>query len=165
MPGYEKALERTTSHDRRSSAVSASSHGRRASSALTSKDRRFEPQGLSTIFTPVGSPAADIIFVHGLGGSSRMSWAKGYDMELFWPQRWLPLEDELSSTRIFTFGYDAHFNTQERKNFLSISDFAKDLLYQMRYPPDEGDSGEPLGKVYIAYPFIYPSFPILKPGG
>jgi hypothetical protein len=108
-------------------------------------DRRLDPQGLTTLFTPTSSPSADIIFVHGLGGSSRLTWAKNHDLDLFWPLKWLPLEADLDSARIFSFGYDAHFISQQRKGVLSISDFAQDLLYQMRYPPD--GKTLPLGKV------------------
>lgn len=109
--------------------------------------RSLDPQGLIPIYTPPASPSADIIFVHGLGGSSQLTWAKNHDINLFWPREWLPLEADISSARIFSFGYDAQFKSQEKRGVLSISDFARDLLYQMRYPPSEYGKLFPLGKV------------------
>lgn len=90
--------------------------------------------GLHVLHTPE-SPFVDIIFVHGLGGHSRKTWSKNHDPTLFWPELWLPFEPEMDAARIFTFGYNANWrdsaNTAAR-----ISDFAKDLLYEMRFAQD-----------------------------
>ena len=99
-----------------------------------SRDRRLDPLGLTVLYEPDGTPSADIIFVHGLGGSSRQTWSKNRDPALFWPLEWLPHEVSLSSARILTFGYNAHFAQLSGKaNILNISDFAKELLYALRF--------------------------------
>lgn len=72
--------------------------------------------------------AIDFIFVHGLGGSSLKTWSFKRDPRNFWPL-WLPKEPELSHIRIFSFGYDADFRGGSTS--LNITDFAKDLLFQM----------------------------------
>ncbi|KAI1307431.1 hypothetical protein F5Y03DRAFT_352235 [Xylaria venustula] len=83
----------------------------------------------------------DIVFVHGLGGHSRRTWSKNYDPSLFWPQLWLPFEPGFESCRIFTFGYDAAFRGAT-KSVSNVTDFAKELLFEMRFGKDE--SGEDL---------------------
>ena len=99
-----------------------------------SRDRRLDPLGLTVLYEPDGPPSADIIFVHGLGGSSRQTWSENRDPALFWPLEWLPHEVSLSSARILTFGYNAHFAQLSGKaNILNISDFAKELLYALRF--------------------------------
>src|SRR2546421_6612636 len=36
-----------------------------------SRDRRLDPLGLTLLYEPEGPPVADIVIVHGLGGTSR----------------------------------------------------------------------------------------------
>lgn len=110
-------------------------------------DRRQDPQGLTTLYTPPSLPSADIIFIHGLGGSSQATWCKNHDLDLFWPSKWLPLDTDIGTARIFSFGYDAPFLSPQKGGVMGIGDFAKDLLYQMRFPPDGDDGGLPIGKV------------------
>lgn len=109
-------------------------------------DRKNEPLGLHVIHHPGDSHAIDIIFVHGLGGTSRLSWSWDRDLANFWPQEWLPLEPELSDARILTFGYNAHFMSQKGDVF-NISDFAKDLLLQMKFGSDANVQALDIGKV------------------
>ena len=75
----------------------------------------------------------DIVFIHGLGGDSRKTWSRDHNPELFWPGLWLPLETELERARIFTFGYNAKFLPGEAKSIASITDFAKELLFELRF--------------------------------
>ncbi|KAL9597144.1 MAG: hypothetical protein Q9179_004364 [Wetmoreana sp. 5 TL-2023] len=75
----------------------------------------------------------DIVFIHGLGGDSRKTWSKDHNPELFWPGLWLPLETELKRARIFTFGYNANFRPGKAKSMASITDFAKELLFELRF--------------------------------
>ena len=96
-----------------------------------------DPLGLNVLYRPSGDPKADVIFVHGLGGSSRMTWSKNHDLDYFWPKNFLPNEPELNESRILSFGYDANFRPGKGKNKMSILDFAKDLLYGMKYGQDE----------------------------
>ena len=75
----------------------------------------------------------DIVFIHGLGGDSRKTWSRDQNPELFWPGLWLPLETELERARIFTFGYNASFRPGEAKSIAGITDFAKELLFELRF--------------------------------
>lgn len=111
-----------------------------------SNDRRNEPLGLHVVYHPPGHRSVDIIFVHGLGGTSRLSWSWSKDLSLFWPQEWLPLEPGFTDARILTFGYNAHFMSQTKDN-LNISDFAKDLLLQMKFGNDENVNSLGIGEV------------------
>jgi hypothetical protein len=98
-----------------------------------------------TLIHESDSPLADLIFVHGLGGSSRKTWSYNRDVENFWLP-WLGSEVGLSNTRIFTFGYNAHFAQQSTT--LSILDFAKDLLFQTRmYHHTEKEDSKLIGEV------------------
>jgi hypothetical protein len=96
-----------------------------------------DPLGLKVIHRPLQDRRADIIFVHGLGGSSRMTWSKNKDLEFFWPLKFLPLEPDINEARILTFGYNANFRPGSGKNKMSVLDFAKDLLYDLKYAKDE----------------------------
>jgi hypothetical protein len=95
---------------------------------------------LKVIYRPPCDRRVDIIFVHGLGGSSRKTWAKNRDLEFFWPLKFLPLEPDINEARILTFGYNANFRPGSGKNKMSVLDFAKDLLYDLKYAKDESDS-------------------------
>lgn len=111
-----------------------------------SVDRRNEPLGLRVVYQPPDNHSVDIIFVHGLGGTSRLSWSWNRDISLFWPQEWLPLEPGLKDARILTFGYSAYFMSQT-KDTLNISDFARDLLLQMKFGNDENVNSLGIGEV------------------
>lgn len=103
--------------------------------------------GLNIVYDPpVDQRAVDIIFVHGLGGTSRLSWCWDRDLSLFWPQEWLPLEPGLTDARVLTFGYNAHFMSQQ-KDIFNISDFAKDLLLRLKTGYDENLKSLHIGDV------------------
>jgi len=112
-------------------------------------DGRSDPLGLRVLYTPTTAPSIDIIFVHGVGGTSRRSWSKDGDPARFWPREWLPLEPEIDKTRILSFGYNAYFKGPAPGNTLNISDFANELLYSMKYSVDENKSELGLGRVPI----------------
>lgn len=76
--------------------------------------------------------------MHGLGGHSQKTWTKNRDPSLFWPEAWLPFEPDVGKARISTFGYDA--NWRGGAGISNITDFAKELLYEMRF--SKGASGE-----------------------
>jgi hypothetical protein len=86
----------------------------------------------------------DIVFVHGLRGTSHRTWAKSGRSELFWPKAWLPDEEEIRNARISTFGYDADFLSGGTKGTFTITDFAKDLLFEL---PGVDDANPQIGKV------------------
>lgn len=69
--------------------------------------------------------------MHGLGGHSQKTWTKNHDPSLFWPEIWLPFEPDVGKARILTFGYDA--NWRGGAGVSNITDFAKELLYEMRF--------------------------------
>jgi pimeloyl-ACP methyl ester carboxylesterase len=117
-----------------------------------SRDRRLDPLGLTILHEPEGPPVADIVFVHGLGGSSRQTWCKNHDPSLFWPCEWLPQERGLRDARVTSFGYNAHFaSLSSKENILNISDFAKDLLFKMRFATSQGERELKMGSAPIIF--------------
>ena len=88
--------------------------------------------GLTTVFQPLKQVTADLVFIHGLGGGSRKTWAKNEDPNLFWPGEFLPQDDEFQDARIHTFGYDANWS---KESILNIHDFAKNLLFSLKDCP------------------------------
>ncbi|KAI1391444.1 uncharacterized protein F4822DRAFT_427295 [Hypoxylon trugodes] len=108
------------------------------------------PLGLTVVYTPKDVPKADIIFVHGLGGTSRWTWSKNKDPDLFWPLKFLPLEADICQARILTFGYNAEFRMKGSVS-TSILDFAKDLLYDMKYARDYQNEGLNIGDVPLIF--------------
>jgi len=115
-----------------------------------SSNRAQDPLGLTVIYQPETSPPLDIIFVHGLGGTSRATWSKGRNPEFFWPEKWLPTEPAISSARILSFGYNANFAATGPTPITGIVDFAKELLYAMKFAKDGELNELELGKVSIA---------------
>lgn len=139
-------LEPETSKDRSRQTTAES----RATLCLTrprSYDRLNDPLGLTVLYEPETSPSSDIIFVHGLGGTSQGSWAKEHKPEHFWPEQWLPLEPDICSARILTFGYNANFRAIGSATITGILDFAKDLLYAMKLAKDSQVEDLEIGQV------------------
>lgn len=98
------------------------------------------------IYTPVDDPKVDIVFIHGLGGTSRWTWTKEKNEELFWPLKFLPLEPDICMARILTFGYNA--TSRKAGNVgTSILDFAQDLLSDLKNAKDEQLEDLDIGKV------------------
>lgn len=94
---------------------------------------RTDPLGLSLIVDPE-SPVVDIIFVHGLGGTSRGTWSKDKNPELFWPEKWLP--EDLPRARIHSYGYNSNF-ASTKSSIYSVLDFSKELLFAVQYSPSD----------------------------
>ena len=105
------------------------------------------------VYQPPSAPSLDIIFVHGLGGASHRTWSKFQDPGLFWPQQWLPREADISAARILTFGYNAKWRSGGPQN-ANISDFAKDLLFEMRFGKDDAMDDLGIGRVHLKKPVI-----------
>ncbi|OAL28874.1 hypothetical protein AYO20_09354 [Fonsecaea nubica] len=118
-----------------------------------SNERRADPLGLTVLHEPESSPSVDIVFIHGLGGTSRHTWCSNRDLQLFWPREWLPYEQDLSSTRVMTFGYNAHFSSLSHgnENILNVSDFAKDLLFSLKFAVGNGERNLNIGTVPIIF--------------
>ena len=86
------------------------------------------------------------MFIHGLGGASLKTWTKDEDPDLFWPLKFLPLEPHVCLARILTFGYNANF--QKAGNVSTrILDFAKSLLFDLKYAKDERKEDLNIGDV------------------
>jgi hypothetical protein len=90
------------------------------------------PFGLTTLFNPSVTVVADLIFVHGLGGGSRSTWAKSDDPSLYWPKEWLPKDTGFQDVRIHSFGYDSNWH---KESTLNVYDFAKSLLSSIQDCP------------------------------
>jgi hypothetical protein len=71
----------------------------------------------------------DVIFVHGLGGSSQGTWT--HPKSGFWPT-WLQEQKHLENVCISTFGYDANWDPTKPSNALGIADFARKLLMELK---------------------------------
>ena len=119
-------------------ARSGSQHGR--SSPSPSRPFAPDPLGLNLVHASP-NPILDIIFVHGLGGTSRGTWSWERNPSNFWPP-WLLDDSEFSAARIFTFGYNANFSGQYTS--LNILDFAKDLLFSMKTYSGDYQQGDVL---------------------
>ncbi|KAI0432790.1 hypothetical protein F5Y09DRAFT_339347 [Xylaria sp. FL1042] len=58
----------------------------------------------------------------------------GDDLKLFWPQAWLPREEELRNARVHSFGYNADWaDTKETE--LDLHDFGRALLTEINTSP------------------------------
>ena len=113
------------------------------------RKRRDDPLGLTVLHIPPSTPTIDIIFVHGLGGSSQLTWSFNDDLSNFWPKEWLPREPGLSGARIFSFGYNGFFSDRNASSTLNIADFARDLLLRLKIH-DQADASN-LGKIPIIF--------------
>lgn len=133
----------------------------RVAPAFTAPGRQREPSpggqpaesgalGLNVVYTPDNGHKVDIIFIHGLGGTSKWTWSKHKKSELFWPLTFLPLEQDLCLARILTFGYNASFQKAGNVS-LSMLDFAKDLLFDLKYGKDADMHELDMGKVPIIF--------------
>ncbi|KAM7187637.1 Alpha/Beta hydrolase fold [Rhypophila sp. PSN 637] len=109
------------------------------------------PIGLTLVDSPDhGHIKADIVFIHGLGGTSHMTWSKDRNIQFFWPGVFLPLEPELCQTRIFTYGYDADVKSGSRTSS-SILTFAKKLLYDLKYAVADEIATMAIGQVPLIF--------------
>lgn len=115
-----------------------------------SYDRSQDPRGLTILHSPECLPSADIVFIHGPGGSSRATWCKNRDLDLFWPSKWLPLDVQLRTTRISSFGYDAPVMSRDKGKMNGIFHFGKDLLVQLQRLHEDNRGQAPVGKVYMS---------------
>lgn len=113
-----------------------------------SKDKAAEsgPLGLAIVYAPSHAYKVDIVFVHGFGGTSRWTWTKNKDPNLFWPMTFLPLEPDICEARIMTFGYSTAFQKASSVTTL-VLDFAKDLLFDLKYAKDQDMEALQMGKM------------------
>ena len=123
-PLTTRILERLRS---RSSEQNPPAHSTAGENKSHTRGHKKENLGLRLVSD---NPAhnGDLIFVHGLGGNATTTWCWDRDPKYFWPS-WLANEENLSSYRVFTFGYNSNLAGTDTN--LNIVDFAKDLLLQM----------------------------------
>ena len=106
-----------------------------------------DPTGLTAVWSPP-RPVIDFIFIHGLGGRSGKTWYCNSDLGTFWPS-WLHEEPELLSARVHTFGYSA--GIAGTANSSGMFDFARDLLFKMKYEYVNYERGPPIGSVGLPF--------------
>ena len=104
---------------------------------LDDSSEMVDTRGLS-VWHSSNKPELDLVFIHGLGGSSLKTWSFARQTRNFWPL-WLSREPELAAARILTFGYNADFRGPS--TILNITDFAKDLLFRMLTFEEEAEDG------------------------
>jgi hypothetical protein len=134
-------------HDKEDHATNRSAT---ANSSEIPENRSIDPGsfGLNVIYTPQNGHKADIVFIHGLGGTSKGTWTKSKDPELFWPLKFLALEPDIRLARILTFGYNAAFR-KAGDICVSLLDFAKDLLFDLRYGQNQEKEDLGIGQVSL----------------
>ncbi|KAK8055658.1 hypothetical protein PG993_000885 [Apiospora rasikravindrae] len=106
--------------------------------------------GLDLVYTPDNAHKVIIVFMHGLGGTSRWAWPKNRDPELFWPLIFLPLESDICLARILTFGYNAGFHKTGNIS-TSVFYFAKELLFDLKYGKDAELDDLDMGRVPLIF--------------
>ncbi|KAJ8067155.1 hypothetical protein OCU04_004524 [Sclerotinia nivalis] len=142
--GGDHHFQRNTSLAGSEYPTSTSQIRRPSDKALANTASTVDPLGLTLVYS-AQEPLVDMIFIHGLGGTSRGTWPWERDARNFWPG-WLVDDSELSRSRIFTFGYFANFLGIQSS--LSILDFSKDLLFRMKTFSSEFQVDKsPIGKV------------------
>ncbi|KAI0408779.1 hypothetical protein F4802DRAFT_366865 [Xylaria palmicola] len=127
--------DRDQSHSSSSVARSSSAESKFPLLSIDERVGEKGPLGLTTLHEPQeATPVVDIVFVHGLGGGSRKTWAKTVDPLHFWPKAWLPEDVDFRDARIHSFGYNADW-VERRQSILNIHDFAQSLLGEIKNNP------------------------------
>ena len=91
------------------------------------------PLGL-TLIHDSNEPLFDFVFVHGLGGGSRKTWAKANVAAHHWPGEWLPREAGFENVRIHSYGYNSDW-MKGNDNCLNLHHIGKSLLGEMAVSP------------------------------
>ncbi|KAI2604221.1 Alpha/Beta hydrolase protein [Hypoxylon fragiforme] len=99
-------------------------------------DEIHDVLGLTTLHEPLPptSVAADLVFIHGLGGGSRKTWSYSLDRYHYWPQSWLANDSDFADMRIHSYGYKANWG-ERQKSIMSIRDFAESLVAELKNSP------------------------------
>ncbi|KAH7309170.1 NACHT and WD domain protein [Stachybotrys elegans] len=139
----------------RSDSRATSPHGPPSSSESTGEQPDSKVRGtgspslgLHVVYTPTAGYKADIIFVHGPGASSTSAWSKRQRPADFWPLEFLASESDICQARISTFGYNPSFRKTGHIT-TSVLDFAKDLLFDLKYAKGERKEDLHMGSVPI----------------
>ena len=136
----------------RQTEASPGSINRRPSPSPQPVPKTWGPLGLRVIHEPGTKSPLDIVFIHGIGGGSEKTWCKDpSDPNLFWPQHWLPAEPDIGRARILSFGYNASFLPGAPRSIYNIGDFAKELLYEMKFGKDDNGEDLDMGRAPIVF--------------
>ncbi len=97
--------------------------------------------GLNIIYEPKdGPPCADIVLVHGLGGTCERTFTWPDWPNCFWPEEIAQIAP-FTRTRILTFGYYARgLKSWTRKSTAGLNDLALNLLCQLKDGAEDGPS-------------------------
>ncbi|KAI1455265.1 hypothetical protein F4805DRAFT_477071 [Annulohypoxylon moriforme] len=145
----ETQLHQAASESQDSSSNPASTSVNATSGQLRKKNEsEAGPLGLSVVYTPDNARKADIVFIHGLGGSSRWTWSKNRDPDLFWPSKFLPLEPDIRLARILTFGYKSDLRKPGSVG-TSILYSSKELLFDLKFGDGLNIGSVPL--IFVAH--------------
>ncbi|KAI9888888.1 MAG: hypothetical protein M1814_006177 [Vezdaea aestivalis] len=114
-------------------------------------DASAGPLGLNIVYEPeAGKRKVDIVFIHGLGGTSRFTWSKNKNPDLFWPLKFLPLDRDIGQARILSFGFNASFQRRGKEQ-VSIVDFAKELLFDLKFGTNNDQESLEIGSVPLIF--------------
>ncbi|KAK3904931.1 hypothetical protein C8A05DRAFT_42078 [Staphylotrichum tortipilum] len=118
------------SSSRKGSAVTTSA------SLIDTPDDHIGPLGLTTLYEPLPPlvPVANIVFIHGLAGGSRKTWSFSRDPSHFWPQKWLPADNDFRNVRILSFGYNSDWGARQQ-SVLDVRSIAESLVVALRNDP------------------------------
>ncbi|KGO68203.1 hypothetical protein PITC_038700 [Penicillium italicum] len=97
------------------------------------------PLGLSLLYSPT-APGIDVIFIHGLGGSSRKTWSKSSLESHFWPKEWLSKDPAFKNVRIHSYGYDSYY-LKGKEDCLNVHHIGKSFLGAISTSPYIVNSG------------------------
>lgn len=98
-----------------------------------SDDDSNDPLGLCLLHNP-GDPLVDLVFVHGLWGGSRQTWAVSSDLRC-WPKDWLPRDPGFQKVRISSYGYEVGPSASPKRsiNLEELGRALRDQLSKEKY--------------------------------
>jgi hypothetical protein len=100
--------------------------------------------------TKTKGPEVNIVFVHGLGGSSTGTWIHPVT-QWFWPEA-LAFQSGYEQARLMTFGYDSDWSKLfGPSSCLDFKDFAIQLLDWLEMDYRENGPVEPFKNGYLMY--------------
>ncbi|KIX06231.1 uncharacterized protein Z518_04206 [Rhinocladiella mackenziei CBS 650.93] len=109
-----------------------------------------DPLGLQVVHEPKTKSIADVVFIHGLGGSSHKTWSKCHNPNFFWPGLWLPDDPIIGKARLLTYGYNSQIFGGPR-SVSRIDTFATNLLYDMHNSWTNNGGKLEMGRVPIIF--------------
>ncbi len=91
-----------------------------------------DAEGLHRVVnTNLENPAANVVFIHGLGGGSHSTWRfgeKGKEDHFFWPER---LGEDLPNFAVWSVGYEAGISHWISDDGMAVQQRAKNLVLKL----------------------------------